>query len=189
MVAAMTISASSFSLNQSYLNPLASLTSSGVSSSDKKKSASSSSFQAAASSAPSTVAQQSSGILTPPIGSQTFSALLNASQNNAANNQLASAPADSSSTDYLADGEDNLPQAAKDFLKYQSMSPQEKMEDSILKSMGLTEDQLKAMPPDQQAKIMDEITAKIKQKMEQEMQDKASGSAAASPTADAVAAS
>jgi hypothetical protein len=69
----------------------------------------------------------------------------------------------------------NLSGAAQDkgvvqqFLNYAKMSPMERLRANILKSMGLTEDQLKALPPDQQKAV----EQKIQQIIQQDMQKKA----------------
>jgi hypothetical protein len=59
---------------------------------------------------------------------------------------------------------------AQQFLNYAKMSPMERLRANILKSMGLTEDQLKALPPDQQKAV----EQKIQQIIQQDMQKKAS---------------
>jgi hypothetical protein len=58
---------------------------------------------------------------------------------------------------------------AQQFLNYAKMSPMERLRANILKSMGLTEDQLKALPPDQQKAV----EQKIQQIIQQEMQKNA----------------
>lgn len=69
----------------------------------------------------------------------------------------------------------NLGETAQDdsvvqqFLNYAKMSPMERLRANILKSMGLTEDQLKALPPDQQKAV----EQKIQQIIQQDMQKKA----------------
>ena len=49
-------------------------------------------------------------------------------------------------------------------MKYAAMSPMERMRENILQGMGISDDQLKAMPPDQQ-KVVEE---KIKEQIEKE---------------------
>jgi len=51
--------------------------------------------------------------------------------------------------------------------KYLKETPEQRMRDSILKEMGISEDQLAAMPPEQRKAIEDKIAQIIKQKMEQ----------------------
>lgn len=62
--------------------------------------------------------------------------------------------------------------AAQAFLDYQKKTPAEKMRDEILGSMGLTEDQLKAMDPKTRAKIEEKIKAIIKEKVEEATEKK-----------------
>jgi hypothetical protein len=57
----------------------------------------------------------------------------------------------------------------KQFLDYAHMNPIDRMRAGILKSMGLTEDSLKNLPPDQRQAV----EAKIKQMVEQEFQKNA----------------
>jgi hypothetical protein len=47
------------------------------------------------------------------------------------------------------------------------MSPAERMRDNILKSMGLTEDDVNAMSPADRQKLEDKIKALIKQQVEE----------------------
>ncbi|MEH2474902.1 hypothetical protein V1281_003921 [Nitrobacteraceae bacterium AZCC 2161] len=56
------------------------------------------------------------------------------------------------------------PQSAEDkFMAYAKMSPADKMRAAMLSSMGLTEDQVKNMSPDQQKAIEQKIADQIKQ--------------------------
>lgn len=59
--------------------------------------------------------------------------------------------------------------AVSQFLAYQKMTPEQKLRDSVLKKLGLTEDTLSAMPAqtrkEAEAKIQDEMAAMIKNKM------------------------
>jgi nitrogen-specific signal transduction histidine kinase len=57
----------------------------------------------------------------------------------------------------------------KQFLDYAQMNPMDRMRANILKSMGLTEDDLKNMSPDQQHAVEE----KIRQMIEQEFQKNA----------------
>lgn len=47
------------------------------------------------------------------------------------------------------------------FMDYMAMSPEQKIRDSLLKDMGLTEEELDALPPEQQAKIEAQIAEKL----------------------------
>ncbi len=53
--------------------------------------------------------------------------------------------------------------AVQDFLNYANESPGQKLIDSILKSMGLTEDDLKHMSPDKLKAVEETIQQKIKE--------------------------
>ncbi len=64
--------------------------------------------------------------------------------------------------------------ARKAFGDYMRKSPAEQMRDQILKAMGLTEDQLKAMPPKAREAVEAKIKQMIKTKVE-EAQEKKTG--------------
>ena len=54
--------------------------------------------------------------------------------------------------------------ATDEFKDYMSKSPAQRIREQLLKEMGLTEDDVKAMPPEKQQAITDQITALIQQK-------------------------
>jgi TPP-dependent pyruvate/acetoin dehydrogenase alpha subunit len=56
--------------------------------------------------------------------------------------------------------------AVSDFLGYAKQTPAQRMRDSILKSMGLSEDDLKAMSPEKRKAVEDAITKRIEQAAE-----------------------
>ena len=56
----------------------------------------------------------------------------------------------------------------QDFLNYAKESPAERLRASILKSMGLTQDQLDKMPPAQRQAVEKKIEDIIKQKLQQD---------------------
>lgn len=56
--------------------------------------------------------------------------------------------------------------AKDDFLKYQAMTPAQKMRAMILAKLGVTEEQLKAMSPEDRAKIEQKLKDMIKQQVE-----------------------
>ena len=58
--------------------------------------------------------------------------------------------------------------AVQDFLNYAKESPAERLRASILKSMGLTEQQLDQMPPAQRQAMEKKIEDIIKQKLQQD---------------------
>ena len=53
--------------------------------------------------------------------------------------------------------------AAEEFRAFMAMTPAEKIRYSMLQEMGLTEDDVKAMPPEQQQKIEEAIAERIQQ--------------------------
>jgi len=65
--------------------------------------------------------------------------------------------------------------AMTDFKDYMSKSPEQRMRDSILKEMGITEDQLQAMPPAQQLAVGKEIAERLQDKMKLAQADKENG--------------
>lgn len=57
--------------------------------------------------------------------------------------------------------------SAKDeFMKYQRMTPAEKMRAAMLSKLGLTEEQVKAMSPEDRKKVEEKIRDMIKQEVE-----------------------
>ena len=66
--------------------------------------------------------------------------------------------------------------AMADFKDYMSKTPEQRLRDSILQEMGITEDQLKAMPPAQQVAIGKEIAERLQDKMKLAQADKDNGS-------------
>ena len=54
--------------------------------------------------------------------------------------------------------------ATDEFKDYMSKSPAQRIREQLLKEMGLTEDDVKAMPPEKQQAISDQITALMQQK-------------------------
>lgn len=57
--------------------------------------------------------------------------------------------------------------SAKDeFLKYQAMTPAQKMRATMLAKLGVTEEQLKAMSPEDRAKIEQKLKDMIKQQVQ-----------------------
>ena len=55
--------------------------------------------------------------------------------------------------------------AGEELAEYQSKSVAQHLRDAILKEMGLSEDDLDAMPPEQRAAIEDSIAEKIKERL------------------------
>ena len=57
-----------------------------------------------------------------------------------------------------------------------SKTPEQRLRDSILKEMGLTEDQVNAMPPEQQLAIGKEIAERMQDKVKLTQAEKDNGS-------------
>lgn len=57
--------------------------------------------------------------------------------------------------------------AMSDFQDYANKTPAQRMRDAILKSMGLSEDDLKAMSPEKRKAVEDAIARKIKERAEE----------------------
>jgi len=67
-------------------------------------------------------------------------------------------------TEYSASDEieDEKSSAVKEFMAYMEKTPEERIRHQILAQMGLTEEELEAMPPEERAKVEEEIVEKIK---------------------------
>lgn len=52
------------------------------------------------------------------------------------------------------------------FDEYMSKTPAQRMRDAILKEMGLTEESLSALPPEERKQVEEAITAKIKERLQ-----------------------
>nr|WP_256873422.1 hypothetical protein [Pseudomonas taiwanensis] len=61
--------------------------------------------------------------------------------------------------------------AVEKFQEYMDKSPAEKMRDAILAEMGLTQEELDAMPPEQQEAVEKEIAERFQQKMEMQAKE------------------
>ena len=66
--------------------------------------------------------------------------------------------------------------ATDEFKDYMSKTPEQRLRDSILKEMGLTEDQVNAMPPEQQLAIGKEIAERMQDKVKLAQTEKDNGS-------------
>jgi len=77
--------------------------------------------------------------------------------------------------------------ATDEFKDYMSKTPEERYRESILKEMGLTEEEVAAMPPEQQQAIAKEIAQRVEDKMkmaEAEKQDEQQEKKGAQPVVD-----
>jgi hypothetical protein len=61
--------------------------------------------------------------------------------------------------------EDNGPSAADQFLDYMKKSPEERLRDKILKALGVTEDDIKSMSPDERVALEEKIKDIVKETM------------------------
>jgi len=61
---------------------------------------------------------------------------------------------------------------ADEFKAYMSKTPEERYRDSILKEMGLTEEEVEAMPPEQQQALAQEIAQRVEDKMKMAQAEK-----------------
>jgi hypothetical protein len=66
--------------------------------------------------------------------------------------------------------------ATDQFKDYMSKTPEQRLRDSILDEMGITEEDLKAMPPEKQLAIGKEIAERLQDKMKLAQTDKADAS-------------
>lgn len=69
--------------------------------------------------------------------------------------------------------------AASELEKYMKMTPAQRMAAQILKSMGISQEEFDAMPPEQQAAITAKIAEIMKQKMQEQMAEKSGNTGAA----------
>nr|WP_295111343.1 hypothetical protein [uncultured Caulobacter sp.] len=60
------------------------------------------------------------------------------------------------------------PSARDEFMKFQKMTPAEKMRAMMLAKLGVTEEQLKAMKPEERKKFEDKLKEMIKQEVQQD---------------------
>lgn len=65
--------------------------------------------------------------------------------------------------------------AMSDFKDYMSQSPEQRMRDSILKDMGMTEEDLKNMPPEKQQAVAQEIAQRVQDKLQLAQVEKTTG--------------
>lgn len=56
--------------------------------------------------------------------------------------------------------------AREEFMKFQAMTPAQKMRAMMLAKLGVTEEQLKAMSPEERAKVEQKLKDMIKQQVE-----------------------
>ena len=61
--------------------------------------------------------------------------------------------------------EDNGPSAADQFLDYMKKTPEERLRDKILKALGVTEEDIKSMTPDERVALEEKIKEIVKETM------------------------
>lgn len=96
---------------------------------------------------------------TPYFGPSTAKATSNAGAANSASSTGTTAPATGK---LKSKGED----VVQEFMDYAKMDPMERLRANILKSMGLTEDDLKNMSPEQQKAVEQKIEQLIKEQLQ-----------------------
>lgn len=62
--------------------------------------------------------------------------------------------------------------AAAEFLEYAQKTAAEQMREQVLRALGVTEDEVKAMTPEERAKIEDKIREMIEQKVREDTEKK-----------------
>ena len=77
--------------------------------------------------------------------------------------QTAGASASSGMSESTTPGAGAPLSARDEFLKFQSMTPAQKMRAMMLAKLGVTEEQLKAMSPEERAKIEEKMKDMVKQ--------------------------
>jgi len=78
---------------------------------------------------------------------------------------MTSAPLPASSS-LTAKNKSKSDSVEQEFLKYAEMTPAQRLFDSMLKQLGVSEDDFKAMSPQDQQKIVEKIQQMIKQQTE-----------------------
>lgn len=90
-------------------------------------------------------------------------------------------------------GKQKVSNAVQEFRDYMAKSPEEKIKEKILQELGLTEDEFEALPPEQKAKVMEQIAERLQEdvqiktqaKIEQQAESEQAGASAAVAAADA----
>lgn len=72
-------------------------------------------------------------------------------------------------------GEEGGNAALEAFKAYMAMTPAEKMRDSILKEMGMTEEEIEALPPEQQKAVEEEIAQRMEERAKMQAQSEDNG--------------
>ncbi|WP_060486053.1 hypothetical protein [Pseudomonas sp. NBRC 111123] len=67
--------------------------------------------------------------------------------------------------------------ALQEFRDYMAKSPEEKIKEKVLQELGMTEDAYNALPPEQQARVDEQIAQRMKEDVEIKTQAKLAGQA------------
>ena len=65
--------------------------------------------------------------------------------------------------------------ALEAFKAYMAMTPAEKMRDNILKEIGMTEEEIEALPPEQQKAVEEEIVQRMDERAKMQAQSEGNG--------------
>lgn len=65
--------------------------------------------------------------------------------------------------------------ALEAFKAYMAMTPAEKMRDNILKEIGMTEEEIEALPPEQQKAVEEEIAQRMDERAKMQAQSEGNG--------------
>lgn len=104
-----------------------------------------------------------------------FKAALDAAMNTKAGDSALARPMTAAEKARKAEEADAA--AREEFLTYMKKTPMQRMREAILKEMGLTEEDLKAMEPEKRAAAEAAIAEKIKERMLMQAQEKANEAA------------
>lgn len=72
-------------------------------------------------------------------------------------------------------GDESGNAALEAFKAYMAMTPAEKMRDSILKEIGMTEEEIEALPPEQQKAVEEEIAQRMEERAKMQAQSEDNG--------------
>ena len=72
-------------------------------------------------------------------------------------------------------GDEDGNAALEAFKAYMAMTPAEKMRDSILKEIGMTEEEIEALPPEQQKAVEEEIAQRMEERAKMQAQSEDNG--------------
>lgn len=90
-------------------------------------------------------------------------------------------------------GKQKVSNAVQEFRDYMAKTPEEKIKEKILQELGMTEEEFDALPPEQKAKVMQQITERLEEdvqikaqaKIEQQAESEQASASGAVAAADA----